>query len=163
LQPRENNFGAFAMDAFALPALLPANHGCYHSSNLRGECLQPAATSQWSALLVLLPRRHPSSGSTGGISEYATQSCDHYLEESISQSATSFSSTMRAITKHCEEEITGAHASKWRDTAPARNFGNRAGAVRHPPRPAARGLRQPIDSEQLRVCATSFRLSIRRH
>jgi DNA-binding transcriptional LysR family regulator len=62
LQPRENNFGSFAMDAFraagyAAPRITVATT----SSNLRGEML---ATGRYLTMVprywVLLPRRHPS-------------------------------------------------------------------------------------------------------
>jgi DNA-binding transcriptional LysR family regulator len=62
LQPRENSFGSFAMEAFrvaghALPRITVATT----SSNLRGEML---ATGRYLTMVprywVLLPRRHPS-------------------------------------------------------------------------------------------------------
>jgi DNA-binding transcriptional LysR family regulator len=62
LQPRENNFGAFAMDALrAAGVALPRITIATTSSNLRGEML---ATGRYLTMVprywVLLPRRHPS-------------------------------------------------------------------------------------------------------
>jgi DNA-binding transcriptional LysR family regulator len=62
LQPRENNFGAFAMDALHGAGLAPPPITvATTSSNLRGEML---ATGRYLSMVprywVLLPRRHPS-------------------------------------------------------------------------------------------------------
>jgi DNA-binding transcriptional LysR family regulator len=62
LQPRENNFGAFAIDAFLAAGLAPPRiMVATTSSNLRGEML---ATGRYLSMVprywVLLPRRHPS-------------------------------------------------------------------------------------------------------
>jgi len=62
LQPRENNFGAFAMDALhAAGVAAPRITVATTSSNLRGEML---ATGRYLTMVprywVLLPRRHPS-------------------------------------------------------------------------------------------------------
>ena len=62
LQPRENNFGSFAMDAFRDAGLVPPRISvATTSSNLRGEML---ATGRYLSMVprywMLLPRRHPS-------------------------------------------------------------------------------------------------------
>ena len=62
LQPRENSFGAFAMDAFRAAGLAPPRITvATTSSNLRGEML---ATGHYLTMVprywILLPRRHPS-------------------------------------------------------------------------------------------------------
>jgi DNA-binding transcriptional LysR family regulator len=62
LQPRENNFGSFVMDAFRAAGLAPPRITvATTSSNLRGEML---ATGRYLTMVprywVLLPRRHPS-------------------------------------------------------------------------------------------------------
>ncbi|HEY3640659.1 MAG TPA: LysR family transcriptional regulator [Xanthobacteraceae bacterium] len=62
LQPRENNFGAFARDALRAAGLAPPQiNVATTSSNLRGEML---ATGRYLSIVprywVLLPRRHPS-------------------------------------------------------------------------------------------------------
>ena len=62
LQPRENNFGAFAMDALhAAGVTAPRITVATTSSNLRGEML---ATGRYLTMVprywVMLPRRHPS-------------------------------------------------------------------------------------------------------
>jgi DNA-binding transcriptional LysR family regulator len=62
LQPRENNFGAFAMDAFRAAGFAPPRITvATTSSNLRGEML---ATGRYLTMVprywFLLPRRHPS-------------------------------------------------------------------------------------------------------
>jgi DNA-binding transcriptional LysR family regulator len=62
LQPRENNFGAFAMDALRAADLAPPRITvATTSSNLRGEML---ATGRYLTMVprywVMLPRRHPS-------------------------------------------------------------------------------------------------------
>ena len=62
LQPRENSFGAFAMDAFRAAGHAPPRITvATTSSNLRGEML---ATGRYLTMVprywVLLPRRHPS-------------------------------------------------------------------------------------------------------
>ena len=62
LQPRENNFGSFAMDALhAAGVAAPRITVATTSSNLRGEML---ATGRYLTMVprywVLLPRRHPS-------------------------------------------------------------------------------------------------------
>jgi DNA-binding transcriptional LysR family regulator len=62
LQPRENNFGAFAMDALHAAGLAPLQVTvATTSSNLRGEML---ATGRYLSMVprywVLLPRRHPT-------------------------------------------------------------------------------------------------------
>jgi len=62
LQPRENSFGAFAIDAFRAAGYAPPrNTVATTSSNLRGEML---ATGRYLSMVprywMLLPRRHPS-------------------------------------------------------------------------------------------------------
>jgi DNA-binding transcriptional LysR family regulator len=62
LQPRENNFGAFALDAFRGAGLAsPPNMVATTSSNLREEML---ATGRYLSMVprywMLLPRKHPS-------------------------------------------------------------------------------------------------------
>lgn len=62
LQPRENNFGSFAVDAFRAAGFAPPRITvATTSSNLRGEML---ATGRYLTMVprywVLLPRRHPS-------------------------------------------------------------------------------------------------------
>jgi DNA-binding transcriptional LysR family regulator len=62
LQPRENNFGSFAMDALhAAGVAAPRITVATTSSNLRGEML---ATGRYLTMVprywVLLPRKHPS-------------------------------------------------------------------------------------------------------
>jgi DNA-binding transcriptional LysR family regulator len=62
LQPRENNFGAFAMDALRAAGLAPPRITvATTSANLRGEML---ATGRYLTMVprfwMLLPRRHPS-------------------------------------------------------------------------------------------------------
>src|SRR5215510_5283281 len=62
LQPRENSFGAFAIDAFRAAGYPPPrNTVATTSSNLRGEML---ATGRYLSMVprywMLLPRRHPS-------------------------------------------------------------------------------------------------------
>jgi DNA-binding transcriptional LysR family regulator len=62
LQPRENNFGSFAMDALHAAGLAPPRITVAStSSNLRGEML---ATGRYLTMVprywVLLPRKHPS-------------------------------------------------------------------------------------------------------
>jgi DNA-binding transcriptional LysR family regulator len=62
LQPRENSFGSFAMDAFRAAGLAPPRIAvATTSSNLRGEML---ATGRYLTMVprywVQLPRRHPS-------------------------------------------------------------------------------------------------------
>jgi DNA-binding transcriptional LysR family regulator len=61
LQPRENNFGSFAMDALHAAGLAPRITVATTSSNLRGQML---ATGRYLTMVprywVLLPRRHPS-------------------------------------------------------------------------------------------------------
>jgi DNA-binding transcriptional LysR family regulator len=61
LQPRENNFGSFAMDALHAAGLAPRITVATTSSNLRGEML---ATGRYLTMVprywVLLPRKHPS-------------------------------------------------------------------------------------------------------
>src|SRR5258708_1679081 len=61
LQPRENNFGSFAMDGIHAAGLAPRITVATTSSNLRGEML---ATGRYLTMVprywVLLPRRHPS-------------------------------------------------------------------------------------------------------
>jgi DNA-binding transcriptional LysR family regulator len=62
LQPRENNFGEFAMDAFRTAGVAPPRITvATTSSNLRGEML---ATGRYLTIVprywMLLPRRHPS-------------------------------------------------------------------------------------------------------
>jgi DNA-binding transcriptional LysR family regulator len=62
LQPRENNFGAFAMDALhAAGVAAPRITVATTSSSLRGEML---ATGRYLTMVprywVLLPRKHPS-------------------------------------------------------------------------------------------------------
>jgi DNA-binding transcriptional LysR family regulator len=61
LQPRENNFGSFAMDALHAVGLAPRISVATTSSNLRGEMLE---TGRYLTMVprywVLLPRKHPS-------------------------------------------------------------------------------------------------------
>ena len=62
LQPPENNFGAFALDAFRAAGLAPPpNMVATTSSNLREEML---ATGRYLSMVprywMLLPRKHPS-------------------------------------------------------------------------------------------------------
>jgi DNA-binding transcriptional LysR family regulator len=107
LQPHENSFGAFAIDAFRAAGVAPPTITvATASSNLRGEML---ATGRYLSMVprywVLLPRRNPTlKNPTGRFSKYALERCYHYAEKSHSQSRRG---TLRRQCAHAHETTGG--------------------------------------------------------
>jgi hypothetical protein len=88
LQPRENNFWIVRDGCPSrCRGCRSANHGCHDVQQFarRDACDRPLPHNG-SSLLGLTAAQAPiAQGPTGGFSQYASQGCDHYTKEPVSQ------------------------------------------------------------------------------